>query len=132
MIRHILNFLFAKNEPVDNKWIHADADQAFHQAQQFELLSFIHSNKKTHKTSQPTKKSTQANRDQRNALWNYLNAAAKGHADAQYKLGMIYLNGALGTDRNYQHADKWLLKAKQSGHPKAAYALSQAYSEIVI
>lgn len=133
MIRDILIFLFAKakDEHFDKKLIQADAEQAFHKAQQFELLSGRPSARQAHHISLSTRTS-KANQNQRNAIWNYLNAAAKGHVEAQYKLGMIYLNGALGTDRNYQHANEWLLKAKRSGHQKAAYALSHAYSEIAM
>lgn len=77
-------------------------------------------------------KTTQLQNSQRNAVWNYLNSAIKGHIEAQYKLGMIYLTGELGTDRNYRYADQWLLKAKQHGHQGAADALSHAYTQLAI
>ncbi|MCG2608021.1 hypothetical protein LZZ98_05625 [Acinetobacter sp. SM34] len=48
--------------------------------------------------------------DHRNAIWNFLSAALKGHRDAQYKLGLCYLNGNLGLDKNYTRAQEWLKK----------------------
>lgn len=68
--------------------------------------------------------------DYRNAMWNFLSAALKGHKDAQYRIGVGYLNGELGLDRNYSHAQAWLNKAAAQGHSSALHALNQAYEEL--
>lgn len=68
--------------------------------------------------------------DYRNAVWNFLNAALRGHKEAQYKLGLSYLNGELGLDKNFSHAELWLKKAAAQGHPLADSALNQAYEKI--
>ncbi|QIO04719.1 tetratricopeptide repeat protein [Acinetobacter shaoyimingii] len=72
------------------------------------------------------------NQDARNAMWNYLRAALRGDKDAQYKMGLSYLNGQLGLDRNYQHAEKWLSQAANQGHPAAQQELQRALNQIVI
>ncbi len=66
----------------------------------------------------------------RNSQWCLLQAALRGHADAQYKLGVCYLKGELELDRNYVQAEKWLKKAAQQGHLQAQQTLSQAYAEL--
>jgi len=65
-----------------------------------------------------------------NAKWYLLRAALRGHAEAQYKLGLCYLKGDLGLDRNYAQAERWLKKATQQGHHPAQQALCQAYAEL--
>lgn len=72
-----------------------------------------------------------ATQDKRNAIWNFLSAALKGHRDSQYKLGLCYLNGDLGLDKNYTHAQEWLEKAARQGHPEARKMLMYSYSQIV-
>ena len=59
-------------------------------------------------------------------------AATRGHAEAQYKLGKHFLKGSLGLDQNYFHAEEWLNKAKQQGHLKAARLLSNTYSQMSV
>lgn len=71
-----------------------------------------------------------ATQDHRNAIWNFLSAALKGHRDAQYKLGLCYLNGDLGLDKNYTRAEEWLEKAAKQGHPEAQHLLLTAYNTI--
>lgn len=70
--------------------------------------------------------------DYRNAMWNFLSAALKGHKDAQYRLGLGYLHGELGLDRNYELAQLWLSKAAAQGHERADYVLHHAFEDIVM
>ena len=51
-------------------------------------------------------------------------AARRGHAGAQYLLGIAYASGA-GTDRDDWQALKWLIKAAEQGNPKAGPALAR-------
>lgn len=67
--------------------------------------------------------------DHRNAIWNFLSAALKGHRDAQYKLGLCYLNGDLGLEKKYIRAEEWLEKAAMQGHPEAIKTLMYSYSQ---
>ena len=66
----------------------------------------------------------------RNAMWCYLRAALRGDQEAQYKMGLSYLNGQLGLDRSYIHAEKWLGQAAHQGHIEAQAELSKAYNEL--
>ncbi|OTG89725.1 tetratricopeptide repeat protein [Acinetobacter sp. ANC 3813] len=68
--------------------------------------------------------------DSRNAMWSFLNAAVRGHREAQYKLGVAYLNGEFGLERNFSQAEAWLKKAAAQGHPLASNTLNQAYQQI--
>lgn len=68
--------------------------------------------------------------DSRNAMWGFLNAAVRGHREAQYKLGLGYLNGEYGLERNFNQAELWLKKAAAQGHPLAVNTLNQAYQQI--
>lgn len=70
--------------------------------------------------------------DYRNAMWNFLSAALKGHKDAQYRLGLGYLRGELGLDLNYELAELWLSKAAAQGHEQADYVLHHTYEDIVV
>lgn len=67
----------------------------------------------------------------RNAMWCYLRAALRGDQEAQYKMGLSYLNGQLGLDRSYSHAEKWLQQAAHQGHVPAQQELNKAYHELV-
>ena len=60
------------------------------------------------------------------ALKELLPEAAKGNADAQAKVGVIYLEGR-GTARNYAQAGKWLTAAARAGNPEAQRNLAQMY-----
>ena len=66
----------------------------------------------------------------RNAVWYFLRSALRGHPEAEFKMGIGYLNGRLGLDRNYVKAERWLKKAAQDGHPDAKRCLYHAYSEL--
>ncbi|WP_445116797.1 hypothetical protein [Acinetobacter sp. WZC-1] len=68
--------------------------------------------------------------DIRNAMWFYLRAALRGDKEAQYKMGLSYLNGQLGLDRNYSYAEKWLVQAAHQGHPQARLELLKAYNQL--
>ncbi|WP_010113016.1 SEL1-like repeat protein [Acinetobacter sp. P8-3-8] len=68
--------------------------------------------------------------DNRNAMWCYLRAALRGDQEAQYKMGLSYLNGQLGLDRSYSHAEKWLEQAAHQGHTHAKEELTKAYDEL--
>lgn len=67
----------------------------------------------------------------RNSRWCLLQAALRGHQEAQYKLGLYYLNGELALDRNYTQAEKWLKSAAKQGHFQAQQCLDKAYAEEV-
>src|SRR5262245_1379946 len=60
------------------------------------------------------------------ALKELLPEAAKGNADAQAKVGIIYLEGK-GIARNYAQAGKWLIAAARAGNPEAQRSLAQMY-----
>lgn len=66
----------------------------------------------------------------RNAMWLNLRAALRGDKDAQYTMGLSYLNGQLGLDRSYVHAEKWLDQAAHHGHPNAIKELQAAYNQL--
>ncbi|OTG67582.1 SEL1-like repeat protein [Acinetobacter silvestris] len=68
--------------------------------------------------------------DPRNIMWGYLRAALRGDKEAQYKMGMSYLNGQLGLDRSYSHAEKWLEQAAHQGHQHAKKELQDAYNKL--
>lgn len=70
--------------------------------------------------------------DARNAIWFYLRAALRGDKEAQYHLGLSYLNGELGLDRNYSNAEKWLDQAAHQGHSEAKTVLEKTLSHFVI
>lgn len=70
--------------------------------------------------------------DARNAVWFYLRAALRGDKEAQYKIGLSYLNGQLGLDRSYTHAEKWLDQAADQGHRDAKNELEKALNHLVI
>lgn len=70
--------------------------------------------------------------DARNAVWFYLRAALRGDKEAQYKMGLSYLNGQLGLDRSYTQAEKWLDQAASQGHRDAKNILEKALSNLVI
>ena len=66
----------------------------------------------------------------RNRMWLNLRAALRGDKDAQYTMGLSYLNGQLGLDRSYLHAEKWLDQAAHQGHPGAMQELQDAYNKL--
>lgn len=70
--------------------------------------------------------------DARNAMWFYLRAALRGDKEAQYKLGLFYLNGDFGLDRSYAQAEKWLDQAADQGHHGAKNVLENALNHLAI
>ncbi len=66
---------------------------------------------------------------QRNAIWYFLHSALKGYSSAQYKLGMIYLQGQLGLSPDKVNAYKWLLLAANQGHLEARDQLCHFYQQ---
>lgn len=68
--------------------------------------------------------------DLRNIIWSDLRAALRGDKEAQYKMGMNYLNGQHGLDRSYSHAEKWLEQAAHQGHQNAKKELQDAYNQL--
>ena len=53
----------------------------------------------------------------RAAKWYQL-AAVQGHAQAQFRLGFLYMNG-FGVPQDWQKAVKWSQLAAEQGHAKA-------------
>lgn len=72
-------------------------------------------------------------RDYRRAVEWYGKAAARGHGDAEFTLGFLYLGGAgEGTNAvaaDLQLAAKWLKIAAAKGHIAAQSALATVYGE---
>ena len=66
----------------------------------------------------------------RNAMWFYLREALRGDKEAQYQMGHSYLNGELGLDRSFLHAEKWLDQAAHQGHMAARQELEKAYNSL--
>ena len=56
------------------------------------------------------------------AASRFRSAANKGHAGAQYNLGVMYVNGG-GLRRDYVEALRWFEKASNEGHAGARYNL---------
>ncbi|WP_425099663.1 tetratricopeptide repeat protein [Tropicibacter sp. S64] len=54
-------------------------------------------------------------------------AAARGNAEAQYYLGLLYASGT-GIEQSPQDALNWLLAAGENGYVPAMFELSRAYS----
>lgn len=72
-------------------------------------------------------------RDGKMAAWWIEKAAGKGHKEAAFGLGFIYLHG-VGEDGGAVAADptaaaKWLAVAADAGYPEAQAALSRLYAE---
>ena len=62
------------------------------------------------------------------AVQYYTRAAELGNAEAQYKLGVCYLNGD-GVEKDRTEALKWLREAAERGHAKAKKALKKLESD---
>ena len=67
-------------------------------------------------------------RDRRRALRLYQMAASAGHANAQYGLGMMYLEGD-GVAKDRAYGMRWLGTAAQKRHAAAAARLADIYFE---
>lgn len=61
----------------------------------------------------------------RNAIWNFLNSALRGCAEAQYTLGMCYLKADLGLKLDSQQANYWLRQAATQNYLPAIKQLQQ-------
>lgn len=119
-IKHGLNHLFAfENLPAD---MHSQAEDEIEQGLRLEELAV-----QDHERMQNWLDITP---NDRNAMWCYLRAALRGNADASFKLGIGYLNGQFGLDKNYTEAEKWLNKAASQGHPDAERCLQEAFSKL--
>ena len=108
----------------------ADANREYAQGEYFEQLARQHHQELLQHSSLTSTPSDLSSHDNRNAMWSFLSAALRGHRDAQYKLGISYLNGTLGLDKNYTHAEEWLKKAAKQGHHEAQTTLEKAYSQL--
>ena len=131
-LKKVIHFLFSHDEPTGSEMENyiSEADTYYLEAVQFEKL--CHALKQRQAEHFQIAQLEQQENYQRNAFWNYLSAATRGHAEAQYRLGKHFLKGSLGLDQNYFHAEEWLNKAKQQGHLKAAQLLSNTYSQMSV
>lgn len=66
-------------------------------------------------------------RDPERAAALFANAAARGEAEAQYYLGLLYRNGT-GVEQDLTTAFNWFLAASEAQNVAAQYELSRAYS----
>ncbi|RKG33461.1 tetratricopeptide repeat protein [Acinetobacter tianfuensis] len=107
-----------------------EANQDYIQGQYFEGLGVKHHQEFISQTSNTP--ADPSFTDFRNAMWNFLSAALRGHKEAQYKLGLGYLNGELGLERNFTLAEQWLKKAAAQGHTQANYTLSHLHDDIAL
>lgn len=55
-------------------------------------------------------------------------AAAQGFAEAQFQLGLCYLEGGPGVNEAPARGAKWLERAAEQGHPRAQQYLGECYS----
>lgn len=62
--------------------------------------------------------------NQEKAAWWFKLAAEQGHTQAQYNLGLCYMNG-WGVEKHPQHAMQWFLEANKKGYRKAAEKLEE-------
>ncbi|THD76789.1 hypothetical protein E7681_02820 [Thalassobius vesicularis] len=66
-------------------------------------------------------------RDPAKAAELLASAAARGNAEAQYYLGLLYRTGS-GVQRDFKSAFNWFLAAAENDYLEAKYELSRAYS----
>lgn len=107
-----------------------EAHWEYGQGQFFEQLAIEHHQAFQNNTTNTMLRDDQSIYDNRNAMWYYLRAALRGDKEAQYKLGFCYLNGQLGLDRSYIHAEEWLKKAAHQGHLEAKEELQKAFNTL--
>ena len=62
------------------------------------------------------------------SVYWYLQAALKGHHEAQYESGMLYMGGK-HVPQDFRLAYRWLLLAAQKGHKNAQFQLGVLYSK---
>lgn len=65
--------------------------------------------------------------DDATALALFTQAAEQGHSQAQYCLGLIYLQGRRGTSPNATEAVRWLKRGADQGDADCQYVLAHAY-----
>eukprot|EP00929_Paragymnodinium_shiwhaense_P086230 TRINITY_DN4675_c0_g1_i1.p1 TRINITY_DN4675_c0_g1~~TRINITY_DN4675_c0_g1_i1.p1 ORF type:complete len:948 (-),score=214.29 TRINITY_DN4675_c0_g1_i1:499-3342(-) len=65
--------------------------------------------------------------DEQAAAW-LLKAALRGHMNAQYAIGCLFLDGR-GVEQDKRRAGKWFLSAAELGHAKAQYNLGVMLSK---
>jgi len=70
-----------------------------------------------------------AEEDAQKAAQAVRNAAERGDAEAQYKMGRAYDKGELGVYQDYSQAADWYFKAAAQGHAMACWQLGYAYEE---
>lgn len=63
---------------------------------------------------------------ERRACELFRQAASKGYAPSQYRLGYCYQSGS-GVDQNLSTANEWYVKAAKQGHVDAQYKLGYSY-----
>lgn len=124
MLNTIINFLFSRDKTVSSKDFHASSEAQNYYLQALQLESLCYTLQQRQAKRFNLERLEQQQSYQRNAIWNYLSAALRGHPEAQYRLGTSYLDGKLGLDQNEDQAKLWLSKAQQQGHDKAAQDLS--------
>ena len=67
------------------------------------------------------------NKKAESAKW-YRRAAERGHADAQYILGLMYFEGDMGVPWDDAEAVKWCRRAAEQGHSEAQGILGDIYA----
>ena len=72
---------------------------------------------------------TGVEKDMKRAFEYFAKAADKGHAKAQYNLGVLYDRGE-GTAQNYEQAFEWYSRAAEQGYPPAEYNLAHLYKKV--
>jgi Sel1 repeat len=68
-----------------------------------------------------------AQTSQRISRQQLLAMAQKGDADAQYHLGLLYVEGSPNTPKDLVKAAEWFRRSADKGDPKAEFALGIAY-----
>jgi TPR repeat protein len=67
-----------------------------------------------------------AQRDWPKAYTELMPAAEQGNADAQFRIGFMYLYG-LGVPADHDEADTWIRRAAEQGHAEAQYTMALNY-----
>ncbi|WP_171334170.1 tetratricopeptide repeat protein [Acinetobacter sp. CFCC 10889] len=105
-----------------HRYLFSEALLSYQRAQHFEHLSLKSFSSLPYRETLEIEDS-----HQRNAIWYFLNAALQGYSTAQFKLGMLYLNGQLGLDPSIAKAEMWLNLAANQGHSEAQIVLSKMH-----
>ncbi|WP_347454510.1 sel1 repeat family protein [Acinetobacter thermotolerans] len=131
MLKTIINFLLSRDDTTATKIKSSSETHTYYlQALQFESL--CHTLQQLQKKRFDVVRFEQQQTYQRNAVCNFLSAALRGHPEAQYRLGIYYLNGELGLEQNETQARQWLNQAAQQGHSKAEKLLNPPYRPLLI